>query len=140
MPPVLVKDLMSSPVVSLFEEQTLPLARDIMHFKHVRHLPVIDERKRLVGLVSQRDLLAAQLSNASADDCRALQDDVPVGSIMTRDVIAIRPTVKASVAAATLRDHKFGCLPVVDESYRLIGIVTEHDFLELATQMLEALD
>ena len=62
---VLVKHLMSQPVVSLFAEQTLPLAEDIMRYKHLRHLPVVDETGHLVGLVSHRDLLRAQISSLS---------------------------------------------------------------------------
>jgi CBS-domain-containing membrane protein len=40
---VLAKDIMSAPVITFFAEQTLPLAEDVMHFKHLRHLPVIDD-------------------------------------------------------------------------------------------------
>jgi CBS domain-containing membrane protein len=144
MPPtVLVKHLMTSPVVTFFPEQTLPLAEDVMRFKHVRHLPVIDDRRRLVGLVSHRDLLAAQISTRSAlsrDERRAVQERVCVGDVMTRDVLTVHPDVNASIAAATLFDHKYGCLPVVDDHGVLVGIITEHDFLRLVTKVLEATD
>lgn len=140
MTPVLVKHLMSAPVVTFFAEQTLPLAEDVMKYKHVRHLPVIDEARRVVGLVTHRDLLAAQISSHTAvtrDERRALQDGVRVGEIMTRDVWTVGPNVPASVAAATLHDHKFGCLPVIDADGVLVGIITEHDFLRFATKVLE---
>lgn len=140
MTPVLVKHLMSAPVVTFFAEQTLPLAEDVMKYKHVRHLPVIDEARRVVGLVTHRDLLAAQISSHTAvtrDERRALQDGVCVGEIMTRDVWTVGPNVPASVAAATLHDHKFGCLPVIDADGVLVGIITEHDFLRFATKVLE---
>ena len=143
MTPVLVKHLMSAPVVTFFAEQTIPLAEDVMKYKHVRHLPVIDEERRVVGLVTHRDLLAAQISSRSSvtrDERRALQDGVRVGEIMTRDVWTVGPNVPASIAAATLHDHKFGCLPVIDEDGKLIGIITEHDFLRFATKVLEHAD
>lgn len=143
MPPVLVKHLMTSPVVTFFAEQSLPLAEDVMKLKHLRHLPVIDDERRLVGLVSHRDLLAAQISNRTGltrDERRAVQDHVRVGHIMIKDVWTVRPDVNASVAAATLLDHKFGCLPVVDDKGVLVGIVTEHDFLRFATKILEGTD
>lgn len=143
MSPVLVKHLMTSPVVTFFAEQHLPLAEDVMRFKHFRHLPVVDEARRLVGLVSHRDLLAAQISTRtglSRNERRTVQEDVRVGEIMTRDVWTVRPDVYASIAAATLLDHKYGCLPVVDEDGVLVGIVTEHDFLRFATKVLEAAD
>jgi CBS domain-containing protein len=128
MPPVLVAHLMTSPVLSLQQEQTIPTASDIMKYMRVHHLPVIDAEQRVVGLVSQRDLLAAHGS------------DAPVARIMTRGVLAVRSDVHASFAAAALLDHKFGCLPVVDEHGRLVGIVTQHDFLRLATKVLETAD
>ena len=143
MPPVLVKHLMTSRVVTFFSEQTLPLADDVMHFKHFRHLPVIDDAGKLVGLVSHRDLLAAQISTRSGldhDQRRAIQEHVHVAEIMTRDVWTVRPDVRASTAAETLLDHKYGCLPVVDDAGKLVGIVTERDFLRFAIKVLEAHD
>jgi CBS domain-containing membrane protein len=140
---ILVRHLMTSPVVSFFAEQTLPLAEDVMTFKHIRHLPVIDDARRLVGIVSHRDLLAAQISSRvglSEGERRARQDRVRVGEIMTRHVLTVQPDVPASVAAGVLCDHKFGCLPVVDEGGVLVGIVTEHDFLAFAAKVLEATD
>lgn len=134
---------MSSPVVAFFAEQCLPLAEDVMEFKHVRHLPVIDESRRVVGLVSHRDLLAAQVSTRSGltrEERRAAQEEVRVDQIMTRDVLTIQPDVNASIAAAALLDHKYGCLPVTDEVGMLVGIITEHDFLRFATQVLESSD
>jgi CBS domain-containing membrane protein len=140
---VLVKHLMTAPVITLFAEQNLPLAEDIMKFKHLRHLPVIDDGRRLVGLVSHRDLLAAQVSNRAGvprEVRRAIQEDVAVGSIMVRDVWTVGPDVNASVAAATLLDHKFDCLPVTDAHGVLVGIVTAHDFLRFAMKVLETTD
>jgi CBS domain-containing membrane protein len=143
MAPVLVKDIMTAPVVTLFAEQTLPLAEDIMRFKHLRHLPVVDDANRLVGLVSHRDILRAQISGLtglSARERRARQDDVRMSQIMTRDVWTATPETWASNAGRVLLDHAFGCLPVVGRDHTLIGIVTERDFLKLAIKAIAALD
>ncbi len=140
MRPLLVKHLMTSRVVTFFAEQTLPLAEDVMHLKKFRHLPVVDDNGHLLGLVSQRDLLAAQISTRSAlnaDQRRARQEDVRVKDIMTRNVWTVRPTTFASTAAETLLDHKYSCLPVVNEDGKLVGIVTERDFVRFASQLLE---
>src|SRR6186997_1415820 len=123
---LLVKHLMTSPVVTFFAEQSLPLAEDVMQLKHVRHLPVIDDARRLVGLVSHRDLLAAQISTRTGltrDERRAVQQEVRGCDVMTRDVWTVRSDVNASIAAAAVFDHKFGCLPVVDEAGVLVGII-----------------
>lgn len=140
---VLVKHIMTAPVVTFFEEQSLPLAEDVMRFKKFRHLPVIDNDRRLVGLVTQRDLLRGQISiltGLSEAERRARQDDVRISSLMTRDVWTVNPETLASHAGQTLADHKFGCLPVVDADRVLCGIITERDFLRFAIKTLEMWD
>lgn len=137
---LLVKDLMSSPVVSLDAAQPLPVVEDIMTFRHVRHLPVIDAIGKIVGIVTHRDLLRAQISSLvglTSDERRERQADVPASSIMTANVWTVRPDMPAVIAARLLHDHQFGCLPVVDEGGHLVGMLTERDFLRLAVQHLE---
>jgi CBS domain-containing membrane protein len=143
MPPVLVRHIMSTPVISLFAEQTLPLADDVMRFKHLRHLPVIDEANHLVGIVSHRDILRAQISELvglSERDRRARQEHVKVSQIMTRDVWTAGPDAYASSAGKLLLDHRFGCLPVVDAAGQLVGIITERDYLRFAIKAIEMHD
>lgn len=140
---MLVRHIMSSPVVTFFAEQTLPLAEDVMHCKHVRHLPVVDENNFLLGVVSHRDLLAARPSTFagfSPEECRARNADVRVEQIMRRDVWTVHHDTLASVAGSTLFDHELGCLPVLGDDHRLVGIVTEHDYLRFAIKMLQLHD
>ena len=137
---VLVKHIMSSPVVSLFAEQTLPLAEDIMRLKHLRHIPVIDETNRLVGVVSHRDILAAQISSLtdiSSLARREIQDRTKIAEIMTTEVWTAGPEMSAATAGRLLLDHHFGCLPVVDNAGILVGIITERDFMNLAVKALD---
>jgi len=137
---VLVKHIMSTRVVSLFAEQSLPLAEDIMQFKHVRHLPVIDETNRLVGIVSDRDLLGAQISSLSKlmpTDRRELLDRTSVSQVMTVDVWTAGAEMTAANAGRLLLEHRFSCLPVVDDAGQLIGIVTERDLVRLAVAALD---
>ena len=143
MPPVLVKHIMTTHVVTFFEEQTLPLAEDVMRFKHIRHLPVVDDIGRLVGLVTHRDLLRAQISSLAGiteEERRARQADVLVSQIMTRDVWTVRVDTLASTAGSLILDHGYGCLPVVDGGHRLVGIVTAHDYLKFAIKSLRMND
>jgi CBS domain-containing protein len=143
MPPVLVQHIMTADVVTFFAEQTLPLADDVMRIHRFRHLPVIDNDRRLVGLVTHRDLLRGQISvltGLTDDERRARQADVRISTLMTRDIWTVRPDTLASHAGRTLRDHKFGCLPVIDDDGVLRGIVTERDFLRFAIKTLEQHD
>lgn len=138
-----MRHIMSDRVVTFFAEQTIPLADDVMKLHKFRHLPVIDDQRRLVGLVTQRDILRAQISvltGLTEDESRARQADVKISQIMTTDVWTIGPDALASDAGQTLLDHRYGCLPVVEEGGVLVGIVTERDFLKFAVKALERFD
>jgi len=127
-----VKNLMTTEVITLTQGQSLPLAESLMEMKRVRHLPVIDGEGMLVGLVTHRDLLRAKLSERTplTKDERSSQElSVPVSSIMQTNVWTVTPSTMGNKAANMLRDHHFGCLPVVDDG-RLVGILTEADFVE----------
>jgi CBS domain-containing membrane protein len=138
--PVLVRDVMTTQVVTFFPEQTLPLAEDVMRIHKFRHLPVIDSDRRLLGLITDRDLLRAQISaltGLTEEQRRARQEDVRIEQLMTRDVWTVPLDMPAVTAARTLLDHRFSCLPVVDSNQILQGIVTERDFLKFALKSLQ---
>jgi CBS-domain-containing membrane protein len=141
--PVLVRHIMSTKVVTFFEEQTIPLADDVMRIHHFRHLPVIDTARHLIGLVSQRDILRGQISvltGLTEAERRARQEQIQIRHLMTRDVWTVTPETLASHAGQTLIDHDFSCLPVVDEHHVLCGIVTERDFLRFAIKAFQIND
>jgi len=143
MPPVLVKHVMTAQVVTFFPEQTLLLAEDVMKIHKFRHLPVIDNDRRLVGLVTQRDLLRAQISALTGltdAQRRARQEEVKIRELMTRDLWTVEPETLASHAGQLLIDHQDSCLPVVDQDRVLFGIVTERDFLKFAIKALSIHD
>jgi len=134
-----VRDLMTTPVSTVQASQSLPLAASIMELERIRHLPVIDDEGRVIGLVTHRDLLAAQisaLSPLSAEERASLQLSVRVTQVMRRDVWTIASDAPVATAARMLRDHRFGCLPVVDDA-KLVGIVTETDLLALVANGVE---
>lgn len=139
MPPVRVKHIMTRRVVTFFEEQTLPLAEEVMENKRFRHLPVVGTDGRLVGLVTQSDIYQAQISalaGLTEIERRARQSDVRIRQIMTRSVLAVTPETLASEAAHLMLVHRIGCLPVVDDFEILRGIITERDFLRFAEKTL----
>lgn len=139
MPPVRVKHIMTPRVVTFFEEQTLPLAEEVMENKRFRHLPVVGTDGRLVGLVTQSDVYQAQISALAGltdSERRARQSDVRIRQIMSRAVLAVSPETLASEAAQLMLVHRIGCLPVIDEFEMLRGIVTERDFLRFAEKTL----
>ncbi len=133
-----VRDLMTTEVVTLTEDETLAHAQRCMARGRIRHLPVIREG-RLVGLITHRDLLAASFSifaEVKADEQRRVFATVPVAEAMHRDVVTVPPDLGVSQAARILLENKYGCLPVVDDEGKLQGIVTEADFLRLTVRLL----
>lgn len=133
-----VRDLMTSDPVTLQEDEDLDLADQLMNLARIRHLPVVNEG-RVVGLVSERDLLRAQaglLGDASSQEQQEMKRWVKAGWVMTRDLQEVEPDMPLLEAALIMRKHKYGCLPVV-EGGELVGILTEADFVEHAIRELE---
>lgn len=132
---------MSANVVTLTAGQSLPLARELMKMKRIRHLPVVDDAGRLVGLVTHRDLLEAAISSLSpldADEAAELQHKVPVARVMRQQVWTIGPDDPADAAARLMLDNGIGCLPVLADGH-LAGIITEADLVEVAAVFLPML-
>ncbi len=137
-----IKDLMTTDVITLNEDDNLNLAQMEMSLARIRHLPVV-RKGRLVGLVTHRDIVGAMCSVIAEIDTEqqdALLKHVSVINIMSRGIQTIEPEREVTEAAKILLESKFGCLPVVADGDRLVGIVTEADFVELAVQILAARD
>lgn len=129
-----VSEIMRRDFVTLRPDDRLDLADDVMKLGRIRHMPVLDG-DRLVGVVSQRDLLAASLSKAldfEPKERRVFLKSVAVDEAMTRDPVSVSPETTASDAARLLLRRKIGCLPVVDAKGVTVGLVTETDLLRAA--------
>jgi len=125
-----VRDIMREKIVTISADDSLSTAEDIMRLGGVRHMPVVRGGK-LVGVVSQRDLLRISMSalNASASqERRAFLHALNVGRAMSSPPVVIEPFAPVDKAARLLAEHKIGCLPVV-EGDELLGLVTATDVL-----------
>jgi CBS domain-containing protein len=120
-----VSDAMSHDPVTVGPNDSLEHARTLMRLGRIRHLPVLDDG-RLVGLVSQRDLIGSS---------RRFVREVMVEKPLT--TAASHPLRKA---ARLMVQNKIGCLPVAAADGRLLGIITEADFVRFAADMAEELD
>ena len=124
---VLVRDLMTSLVLSITAQDSIDEAGMEMKFAHVRHLPVIDDAGHVIGMLSMREV---QKALATAPGAGA----VPIGLIMQRDLIVVTPDTPIQEAIALMLEDMLSCLPVVDSDGSLIGILTETDFLHYVYQ------
>jgi len=130
-----VVDLMSRDPATLKRNDNLSLADDVMRLGRIRHLPVVDDddEHQLVGLVSQRDLFRSSLARALGYGTAAQQKLLGmllVKEVMTNEVVTTTPDTSLVDAARLMHQRKLGCLPVV-EGERLVGILTEGDFVAL---------
>jgi CBS domain-containing protein len=121
-----VKDLMTTQVLSLKPRNSIAEARAQMQAADIRHLPVVDDRGHVIGILSNRDVLRAGERKAKA----------PVAEIMTKQIHSVRPETPAHEAASLMIEHKIGSLPVIGEEEQIVGVVTETDFLKVARDAL----
>lgn len=125
-----VRDIMSEQIVTISSDDTLSTVEDIMTLGGVRHMPVV-RAGSLVGVVSERDLLRASLSNLTAfgtEQRRAFLHAVEIRRVMSAPPVVIHPDATVEEAALVMAERKIGCLPVV-EGARLLGLLTETDVL-----------
>jgi len=121
-----IQDIMSREIVSVSSDTTLSSARNLMKVEGVHHL-LVEEGREVVGIVSERDLGGSKLPSR----------DGRVADVMTRNVTTAAPEDTIKQAANRFRGRSIGCLPVLDQRGRPVGIVTTTDLLELIGRGLE---
>ncbi len=134
-----VRDVMVDKVYVLQETDTLDVFQFMVESRRVRHAPVVDDEGKVVGLLTQRDLLASSVSNLAGlgqEEQQELLRSISVAEVMTKPVTTIDPDASLEVAAAIMLERKYGCLPVV-EGGKLVGILTESDFVKLTLRLLQ---
>lgn len=137
---MLVGERMSRPVISIHPDMPIQDALNLMHKEHLRRLPVVDKRGKLVGIVSERDLLHASPSDAtslSVWELNYLISKITVDRIMTKDVITITEDTPLEEAARLMADGKVGCMPVMHDD-EMVGIITETDLFKVFLELLGA--
>ena len=125
-----VRELMTATPITVAPESAVVDARHLMATRRFRHLLVV-EGERLVGIVTDRDIrlnLPSPATSLSVWELNYLLARLTVRDVMSRSVITIGADRHAAEAARIMVDHKIGALPVMDGE-RLVGIVTETDFL-----------
>lgn len=118
---LIVRDTMVKGVISVKPDTTMREVKEIMRLKSIAGMPVVDEQRKLVGVISIADVFQAM-----DDDCL----DALVKDRMTRNVHTVKPDDLISVALALFRRFKFGRLPVVNDDYQVVGIITTNDIVK----------
>ncbi|MDH5492861.1 MAG: CBS domain-containing protein [Myxococcales bacterium] len=127
-----VGQFMSTDLFTVRPEDLIDLAASVMDWEHIRHVPVEDDEGHLRGVISHRMLLRL-LTRPSADR----SGPIAVRDIMKEKVVTVRPDTPTLDAMHLMRRAGVGCLPVVEDG-RLVGIITEHDLIQLSATLLES--
>jgi CBS domain-containing protein len=127
----LVRQVMTTDLFTVHPEDLVDVAASVMRWRHLRHVPVEDGEGRLVGMLSHRTLLGL-VANGRASAAAP----VPVREVMKTSPVTTTPDMPCLDALALMREHKVGCLPVVQDGM-LVGVVSERDFLDIAFHLFE---
>ncbi len=128
--------IMSTDLVTLTPESTVADARSLMQSNRIHHLPVVEGKDSLVGLVTLTNVLAATDSFLRDPDNRIHATDLQVKDIMVTDIATIDEHASLRQAAMFIEKHQIGCLPIVTDG-KLRGIITDTDFVGVAINLLE---
>lgn len=118
---LLAKDLMRTQVLTVRPDTDFNAVELLSEWKHVRHVPVVDEHGALRGMVSIRDLLA-HLTGSTGSRF------VPISTLMSENVVSAGPEDSAAQVAKKMIANEVGAVPIVDEG-RVVGIISERDFV-----------
>ena len=124
-----LNEIMTMDPITLDADDSLVKAGELMREHRIRHIPVTDQGK-LIGLITQRDILAA----ASAEDSYSM-----IADLIRKNIFTVPDDSDMRGAALLMQKHKIGCLPVVADG-KLVGIVTDSDYVSLAINLLEQLE
>lgn len=128
---VKVEQYMDTDVHVVYEDESVDLVANLMEWEHIRYVPVENLQHKFVGLVSQRSMLRLMAQGKIGQDTSIAEVMKPVA-----DLVTVRPDDTTLEAIQKLRTHKVGCLPVVHDD-RVVGVVTERDFMDIAYELLE---
>jgi len=137
---MLIAERMSHPVITIHADTPIQEALSLMRRERIRRLPVVDRSGKLIGIVSENDLLNASPSSAtslSVWEVNYLISKILVEEVMVRDVITVAEDTPVEEAARIMTDHRIGGLPVMRDG-ELVGMITETDLFKLFLELLGA--
>lgn len=112
------RDLMKTPVLTLTPEHPLSDAKQLMHKKDIRHIPIVSKDGHLIGMVSDRDLL------------KPADPGIPLAEVMSHQILTATPQTPIPEIARVMLDHRISCLPILSgKNGQVAGILTVSDIL-----------
>ena len=131
---------MTREVITVDKEATIFDAQELLAKNKIRHLPIIDKDRRLVGIITDRDIRSALPYNSLMEHSGEKENErvskFKVKDIMTKDPISISPAYTIQDALLLIQKSKVGALPVVDDDLKLTGIISVRDLLRAFINVL----
>ncbi|MEZ4528163.1 MAG: CBS domain-containing protein [Desulfobacterales bacterium] len=131
---------MTKEVVTIHRDTGVLEARALMDRHQIRHLPVVDDRGILLGIVTDRDLRSAMPSIIMDDfDSVKVRDrlaNLKAGDIMTKEPVCLTPTYTLQDAILLMQKKKVGAFPVVNEKKELLGMISIRDLMRAFINVL----
>jgi len=128
-----VRSIMTARVVTVEMDDRLDVVKQIFDTLKFHHLLVVDDRKKLVGIVSDRDLLKAlsPYVGSAAETARDIATlNKRVHQIMSRNPITLHPEAQVADAVQLLLNQRISCIPIVDREFKPVGILSWRDVLK----------
>ena len=130
---MLITEIMSTPVVTIEMDDSLATAMNIFEHTKFHHLLVVDDNNKLVGVVSDRDILKAISPNigSAAEKPQDLATlNKKVHQVMSRQPICLKATDRVRKVVETFDDNRISCIPIVNEEQKPVGIVSWRDIIK----------
>ena len=137
---MIIERRMTRNPVTATPEMTITEAASIMKQEKVHRLPVLDKEHRLIGIISEKDILRSSPSSAntlSVHEMSFLLSKLPVKKVMSKNPVIIKKDATVEEAARIMVDQDISCLPVIEDK-KLIGIVTKTDLFKLLLELFGA--
>ena len=137
---VKLQEIMTDKLIVVRENEPFSRVEELLRTHHIRHLPVVGEEYKLVGILTQRDLY--RICPPRKDEEGNLLYDAEIlngyilKSVMTKNPFSLSPNHTVADALLAMVDKKYGCIPIVDKYNCLVGLVTQIDVLRLGARIL----
>jgi acetoin utilization protein AcuB len=129
-----VGSIMTARIVTVEMDDRLEVVKQIFDALNFHHLLVVDERKKLTGIVSDRDLLKAlspHIGSAAETARDAATLNKRVHQIMSRKLLTLHPQAAVADAVQLFLDHRISCIPIVNDEFKPVGILSWRDVMKL---------
>ncbi|MCA9408102.1 MAG: CBS domain-containing protein [Candidatus Omnitrophica bacterium] len=151
---VKIQDVMSSPCEMINMEEPMSAVEELFVSRRIRHLPIIDSAGKLVGLITKRDLFRTVAPRKAIDGnvgytkdkilekdgmyyFKDTLDSYVLSKVMIKDVKTLKADHVIADAIDLMVQDKVGCVPIVDNERKVVGIITRYDILKMADQIVK---